>query len=1473
MIKCILLLLLLVYVRVDAACNPGWTASDGTTCQMYSDMEFCDDNFGYGAGWQESWGLFHDHSVNGESAMVCPQCGCDDSVTPCTPVYTKLSRCGPMYNDMYCYDPNRPFCDLDNGWCSEHSVESFNFVTNTYVEPYDYYTYWVTCLASYLEDWGCYGRCGFSTTDNSCYCNPDCEHEYGDCCANYESACNQEVPGCNDIQAYNYDPYANTNDGSCIFGIPGCTDPLADNYQVQATHEDGSCVIECYYFEFQCGVFCSENTYTIVYARNQEVVCEAVGSNTVGGCCLPAPHCGYDIIMEDSMDDGWNGGKLIIHNQEYTLTSGSIGYDSIEQANCEAIKNEGCTDSAASNYHISNNVDDGSCLYAFVCTTCCSHAECPSGNYCAMGTLGDWDYNMCKVIDYCTQDNDSVDDSCDNTDTGNDGGDDCGLNCCSHSDCDATDYCSFDDGYAGCYILADCYDYDDAIDGTCPGSNGGNTGDDGEGCSAHEDCDADMYCANNGECYPLFECGQWDDEVSPCPSSDSDDNTDDNTDDGNNDDNDGPVVYCTDCCSHADCNSDQYCAIADYNGFPFTTCDALSNCGQYDDEIEPCPIPLEVYVSDGCPGPQSEPAIVGAYELESNTNYARCCGDGGCSTPMNCNNDSPVNYNDAKAKCENIGKQLCTKDELDGGACCGKGGACDDWPVWTSTEIEPEDCAGVSGGSAVEDACGECGGDGSSCEDCAGVPAGGATVDSCGVCGGNGLSCVDMTCAEYAFTCGTYCSEISWVLKDKDGQTKCSGVSGVAGECCPVYALAPYTLVMSDSYGDGWTGGKLLVGVGEFTMEDGSESSVQIISDCNGDLGGSSVKDACNICGGDGESCKDCNGVPNGGAMVDICDVCGGDGSSCTAGCLDYSFTPGSYVSEVSWQLKQGNTVVCSSDGNGVLNEDDCCPMASVAYTLVMSDSYGDGWNGGKLKIGTETYTLENGASEEVEIGSSGSDSGLVSQAWIADGCPGSQGGDPVVDALTDLMSTSFVRCCGSGGSCTTPFACSGTPVSYNEAATMCKSEGKRLCTKDELASSRCCGKGGACDDFSVWTSTGADGEMIGDCWGVIGGSAVEDKCGVCGGDGSSCAVGCLPYTFVCGEWCGEVSWQLQMGGTTICSGSGGNTVEAACCPEPIYDFTLKMQDSYGDGWNGGKLTIGGEEYTLADGPSETVQIAATVAGPAANTAYTVSSVASLSIGANDDPNEAASVAAAAFGNTLGGAPGSTSYSILGRRERRALGQALDVEITMTTDSADAAATAAADAAKPTFASSMASEMANVAAEQGVSVTVESLEASAPVTGSIATGCPSLPKDDCKADESCDWNNPVCSDKIPGCLGNTKKSTCRDAGCTWNVDTCEETLPGCAGYVKKKNCRGDTACQWDKAAESCVPQLSGCAAHGSKSQCWKDTALVCTWNFDTEKCVDAVCTDKEKKECKKSPKCDWTKKGDDSSKTCYDTEE
>ncbi|MBT9557923.1 MAG: hypothetical protein IV100_17940, partial [Myxococcales bacterium] len=41
------------------------------------------------------------------------------------------------------------------------------------------------------------------------------------------------------------------------------------------------------------------------------------------------------------------------------------------------------------------------------------------------------------------------------------------------------------------------------------------------------------------------------------------------------------------------------------------------------------------------------------------------------------------------------------------------------------------------------------------------------------------------------------------------------------------------------------------------------------------------VSDACDVCGGDGSTCRDCVGVVNGPARYDVCDVCGGDGSTC----------------------------------------------------------------------------------------------------------------------------------------------------------------------------------------------------------------------------------------------------------------------------------------------------------------------------------------------------------------------------------------------------------------------------------------------------------------------------------------------------------------------------------------------------------------------------------------------------------------
>eukprot|EP01051_Picozoa_sp_SAG22_P012904 SAG22_NODE_1388_length_4521_cov_13.635233_3_plen_706_part_00 len=62
-------------------------------------------------------------------------------------------------------------------------------------------------------------------------------------------------------------------------------------------------------------------------------------------------------------------------------------------------------------------------------------------------------------------------------------------------------------------------------------------------------------------------------------------------------------------------------------------------------------------------------------------------------------------------------------------------------PLWTFCCGSCRGCDHVVNSGAVEDACGVCGGDGSSCAGCDGEANSGAVADACGVCGGDGSSC------------------------------------------------------------------------------------------------------------------------------------------------------------------------------------------------------------------------------------------------------------------------------------------------------------------------------------------------------------------------------------------------------------------------------------------------------------------------------------------------------------------------------------------------------------------------------------------------------------------------------------------------------------------------------------------------------------------------------------------------------------
>jgi hypothetical protein len=71
--------------------------------------------------------------------------------------------------------------------------------------------------------------------NNTLDCDGNCIND-----ADEDGVCDEdEVPGCTNSSADNYNPLATDDDGSCV--ISGCTDPDAQNYNAAATQDDGGC--------------------------------------------------------------------------------------------------------------------------------------------------------------------------------------------------------------------------------------------------------------------------------------------------------------------------------------------------------------------------------------------------------------------------------------------------------------------------------------------------------------------------------------------------------------------------------------------------------------------------------------------------------------------------------------------------------------------------------------------------------------------------------------------------------------------------------------------------------------------------------------------------------------------------------------------------------------------------------------------------------------------------------------------------------------------------------------------------------------------------------------------------------------------------------------------------------------------------------------------------------------------------------
>ena len=82
--------------------------------------------------------------------------------------------------------------------------------------------------------------------------------------------------------------------------------------------------------------------------------------------------------------------------------------------------------------------------------------------------------------------------------------------------------------------------------------------------------------------------------------------------------------------------------------------------------------------------------MTGSFQSKDSYNaFIRCCSADGteCTTVTNDCRESTyaTTYDDATSQCESLGLRLCTKTELLTDVCCGTGGSCDSYAIWTST--------------------------------------------------------------------------------------------------------------------------------------------------------------------------------------------------------------------------------------------------------------------------------------------------------------------------------------------------------------------------------------------------------------------------------------------------------------------------------------------------------------------------------------------------------------------------------------------------------------------------------------------------------------------------------------------------------------------------------------------------------------------------------------------------------------------
>jgi hypothetical protein len=256
-----------------------------------------------------------------------------------------------------------------------------------------------------------------------------------------------------------------------------------------------------------------------------------------------------------------------------------------------------------------------------------------------------------------------------------------------------------------------------------------------------------------------------------------------------------------------------------------------------------------------------------------------------------------------------------------------------------------ESCDGnyVNDGSQkVNDECGICGGDNSTCADCANVTNGDAELDQCGICNGDNSTCADCANVPNGDSFTDSCNECVVIgdtscVQGCDGNYANDGTQAVVDECgicsgdnttCLDCAGTPNGTAYTDgcSYCIGGNTGNEACSQDCFGIDGGSAffdncnecvpaDDTSCVQGCDGNYandGTQAVVDECEICSGDNSTCLDCADVPNGDSFTDNCNECVAVGdTSCIQGCDGNYANDGSHAVDDECGVCDGDDTTC----------------------------------------------------------------------------------------------------------------------------------------------------------------------------------------------------------------------------------------------------------------------------------------------------------------------------------------------------------------------------------------------------------------------------------------------------------------------------------------------------------------------------------------------------------------------------------